>query len=533
MESIELSQRIRTRSGSVSSPGDSGSWIETPVSNDSYIPLSHAPTKSLSLSELNSFDRKNFFILVLLYLLQGIPIGLAFGSVPFLLKSKLSYGQLGVFSLASYPYSLKLLWSPIVDAVFWRSFGRRKSWIVPIQMCSACFLFYLGTCAEKLLEEPEKNLGTITFTFFMLIFLCATQDIAVDGWALTMLSPEALSYASTAQTVGLNTGYFMSFTVFLAFNSPDFANKYFRSTPLDVGLISLGQYLTMWGFIYMAMTCLIGVFKREDRHNVDHGGIVQVYKSMYQILRLRNVQVLIAVHFIAKIGFQANEAVTNLKLLEKGFSKEDLALTVLIDFPFEIMFGYYAGKWSIGQYPLQPWMWAFVGRLGAAVLSMFAVIGFPESGKIGFNYLLVIILTHIFGSFMATIQSVSLNAFHTQIADPLIGGTYMTTLNTISNLGGTWPRIIVLYAVDWFTSATCSPPLDPAPDFTPFEPFSCATEAAKTQCRVASGVCNVSVDGYYVTNVLCIAIGTISFLGWIKREMEHLQTLPTSAWRLT
>lgn len=34
-------------------------------------------------------------------LIQGVPIGLAFGSIPFLLKSKLSYSQLGTFSLAT------------------------------------------------------------------------------------------------------------------------------------------------------------------------------------------------------------------------------------------------------------------------------------------------------------------------------------------------------------------------------------------------------------------------------------------------
>jgi len=40
------------------------------------------------------------------------------GSIPFLLQSKASYTEIGIFSLASYPYSLKLLWSPIVDAVY-------------------------------------------------------------------------------------------------------------------------------------------------------------------------------------------------------------------------------------------------------------------------------------------------------------------------------------------------------------------------------------------------------------------------------
>ena len=43
------------------------------------------------------------------------------------------------------------------------------------------------------------------------------------GWALTLLSEENLSYASTCQTIGLTTGYFASFTVFLALNSEAFA----------------------------------------------------------------------------------------------------------------------------------------------------------------------------------------------------------------------------------------------------------------------------------------------------------------------
>lgn len=57
---------------------------------------------------------------------------------------------------------------------------------------------------------------------------------------------------------------------------------------------------------------------------------------------------------ICKLGFIANEAVTGLKLLEKGFSKEDLALSVLIDFPLQLFFGYYAAKWSSGPRPLRP-----------------------------------------------------------------------------------------------------------------------------------------------------------------------------------
>ena len=45
--------------------------------------------------------------------------------------------------------------------------------------------------------------------------------------------------------------------------------------------------------------------------------------------------------------------------------------------------------------------------------------------------------------------------FFAKIADPRIGGTYATLLNTVSNFGGTWPKFIVLAAVDWFTARKC------------------------------------------------------------------------------
>ena len=106
------------------------------------------------------------------------------------------------------------------------------------------------------------------------------------GWALTLLSTDNLSYASTAQTIGLNTGYFLSFTVFLAFNSPEFANKYFRTTPLDVGLVSLGAYLKFWGWMYILVTLLLARYKKEEYTRTDDGGVKAVYQTIWQISKL-------------------------------------------------------------------------------------------------------------------------------------------------------------------------------------------------------------------------------------------------------
>ncbi|KAK9463125.1 acetyl-coenzyme A transporter 1-domain-containing protein [Lipomyces oligophaga] len=492
-----------------------------------------------SLWSLPPHDMRNFTLLCILYLLQGVPVGLAMGSVPFMLKSKLSYGQVGLFSLASYPYSMKLLWSPIVDAIYSPRIGRRKSWIVPIQTVSSFLLLWLGRNIETYINDAENHLGFLTIIFFSLVFLCATQDVAVDGWALTLLSHPNLSYASTAQTIGLNTGYFLSFTVFLAFNSPEFANKYFRDQPSPEGLLSMSTYLTFWGWAYLFMTLLLLLFKREERARVDvrrgRSGIVDVYRSMWKIGKLSNVQLFILVHLVAKFGFQANDAVTNLKLLEKGFSKEDLAVTVLIDFPFEIIFGYYAAKWSVGDKPLKPWLFAFIGRLGSALLAQLLVICFPAGGA-GPGYLLMVILVHVLGSFMSTVQFVSVNAFHTQIADPTIGGTYMTTLNTVSNLGGQWPRVLVLFAVDYFTRATCiltDSAGATSQQIESFVEFSCSRQSDRQKCtNIKGGQCNMEIDGYYIANILCVLFGATMFFTWIKPKVEYLQTLPLSKWRV-
>lgn len=174
---------LRRKHPSIELNGSSASQTARLMEREEFsLDHDHEPaTPSTSIHGLSPQDKRNFMLLVLLYFLQGVPMGLASGSVPFLLKAKLSYAQIGTFSLAAYPYSMKLAWSPIVDAIWSPRFGRRKSWIVPIQACSGIMMLWLGGHIDKLMENAEENIGTFTATFFGLVFLCATQDIAVDG----------------------------------------------------------------------------------------------------------------------------------------------------------------------------------------------------------------------------------------------------------------------------------------------------------------------------------------------------------------
>ena len=221
--------------------------------------FSEAPPNKTSFSALLrklSKDRNSIFLLMMLYVLQGIPLGLS-ASVPMLLQAKkVGYKQQAMFSFVSWPFSIKLIWAPIVDTVYSRSFGRRKSWVVPLQYCIGTFMISLSYMVNDLLgdQQTPPSILVLTFMFFMLHFFTATQDIAVDGWALTMLSRENVGYASTCNTVGQTAGYFLGFTIFMALESKEFCNAYLRWEPQETGLLDLQTFLFFWGLVFIVVT---------------------------------------------------------------------------------------------------------------------------------------------------------------------------------------------------------------------------------------------------------------------------------------
>lgn len=171
-------------------------------------------------SKLSTDDKISMFVLFLLYTLQGIPMGLC-GSIPLIMKERgVSYEGLSLFSLVSIPFSLKLLWAPIVDSCYFQSIGRRKTWIIPVQILTGIVMLvaapyvdtWMGNTANGAytgeIKGPQVTVLTIFFLF--LYFLMATQDIIVDGWALTMLSRENVGYASVCNSIGQSFGFFLA-----------------------------------------------------------------------------------------------------------------------------------------------------------------------------------------------------------------------------------------------------------------------------------------------------------------------------------
>lgn len=136
---------------------------DSDMENDKEYDKHYSPAeKSQNLKK----DYGNIALLMFLYFLQGVPLGLT-GSLPFILSSrKVSYADQGTFSFAFWPFSLKLLWAPIVDAVFIRKFGRRKSWLIPIQYLLGIFMLVFSGYIKDILETSHHNSHKGNFSCF-------------------------------------------------------------------------------------------------------------------------------------------------------------------------------------------------------------------------------------------------------------------------------------------------------------------------------------------------------------------------------
>lgn len=151
-----------------------------------------------------SLPAHRWLLIAALYFSQGIPLGLAMEALPALLRRQgASLDSLAFLPLVGLPWVLKFLWATQVDNHWWTALGRRRSWIIPMQLLVlACLL-------------AAASLGVSGATAAFIVALAAigslasaTQDIATDGLTSEQFSGPVLARANALQVGGTMTGFF-------------------------------------------------------------------------------------------------------------------------------------------------------------------------------------------------------------------------------------------------------------------------------------------------------------------------------------
>eukprot|EP01038_Epipyxis_sp_PR26KG_P012819 gene12819-17189_t len=493
----------------------------------------------------NTIDRSqdtwSILILLVLYTLQGIPMGLS-GSIPLIMKEKgVSYAGLSLFSLVSLPFSMKLLWAPFVDSIYFPKFGRRKSWLVPIQLLTGIIMIFGSSWVELWLEgktdvhgpdiiDFHPNVNSLTYFFLFLYLLMATQDIAVDGWAITMLSRDNVGYASICNSIGQSLGYFFANQGFIALSDKKWCKTFLsRSTEL----VDLPDFMHFWGWVFIITTIIVAFFKTEHAYNSSEvvDGFFDTCKQVFYIFKLQSIHKITIIMLTCRIAFGAVDAASTFKFQEYGMPKSDFAMISPLLLVIGLCLPALLGN-IVSTRPMNVLLIAIPTKIASSLLIWLLVMNTKEAyanNKTPSIYFFTsLTLTLLLNEIAGNAMFISFMSFFAKISDPSIGGSYMTLLNTICNIGAKWPNVLCLWLIPKLTFSTCYKAVDGVASSIKLN-IVCANPNNNDVCNQNEGICVMDFDGYSVETCACVLLGLLWLILFYKMTLQ-LQSLPHSEW---
>jgi PAT family beta-lactamase induction signal transducer AmpG len=131
---------------------------------------------------LEVFKNRRIGIMVLLGFSSGLPLALTGGTLQaWMAVAGVDFHTIGLFSLVGLPYTLKFLWSPVMDRFVPPWLGRRRGWILSSQLMLMLSIAAMG------FGSPKNGPGALAVLALIVAFSSASQDIVVDAYRTDVL----------------------------------------------------------------------------------------------------------------------------------------------------------------------------------------------------------------------------------------------------------------------------------------------------------------------------------------------------------
>jgi MFS transporter, PAT family, beta-lactamase induction signal transducer AmpG len=161
------------------------------------------------LDALAVYRQPRLIAILLMGFSSGLPLALTFGTLSYwLAEIGVSLSAIGLFGLVRTSYSLKFLWSPLIDRLpipfLTARLGRRRSWALAIQVLLALAILALG------MTDPRVDPAATALAAVVVAFLSASQDIVIDAYRIELLLPEEQGAGAAATQWGYRFGLLAS-----------------------------------------------------------------------------------------------------------------------------------------------------------------------------------------------------------------------------------------------------------------------------------------------------------------------------------
>ncbi len=317
----------------------------------SQMPKSARPSTFASLR--SALTSRRLGAVTLQSFASGLPLGLIWIALPAWLTYRgVDIRTVGLFSLAQAPWTFKFLWAPLMDRWSPGFLGRKRSWMIVFQALLALSIGLLAV------EADAPVVGVVAVISIFIAFGSASQDIAIDGYAVEVLERSEMGTAVGAR-VALYRG----------------------ATLLSGALaITLGEHLG-WRFVFFGLALLylplMGVVLWSPEPPPVAGAPRTlrdaVFEPLVGIFRKSRALEIVAFLLLYKFGENLATALTRPFLIQKCFSPGDVGLATATIGLVAIIGGTFVGGWATDRIGLGRALWIFgaiqaVGFLGYVVV---------------------------------------------------------------------------------------------------------------------------------------------------------------------
>ena len=170
---------------------------------------------------------------------SGLPLALTGGTLQaWMTVAGVDLRTIGIFALVGLPYTVKFLWSPVMDRFVPPVLGRRRGWMLITQ---AALVLGIVAMAVGNPREAPVALGAIAL---LVAFASASQDIVIDAYRTDVLREEERGLGAAVFVTGYRIAMLVSGALALILSERiGWKNSYL----LMAALMGIGIATTLFG----------------------------------------------------------------------------------------------------------------------------------------------------------------------------------------------------------------------------------------------------------------------------------------------
>jgi PAT family beta-lactamase induction signal transducer AmpG len=151
------------------------------------------------------FRGKRIAVVTLLGFSSGLPLALTSGTLQaWMAVDGVDLKTIGIFALVGLPYTVKFLWSPLMDRFVPPILGRRRGWILIAQIGLVIGISVMA------LNTPQYAPYLLGILALAVAFTSASQDIAIDAYRTDVLHEKERGVGAAVFVMGYRISMLVS-----------------------------------------------------------------------------------------------------------------------------------------------------------------------------------------------------------------------------------------------------------------------------------------------------------------------------------